>query len=424
MPTEAIPAGHEPTEAGLTNSGPTGPNAVGTLAIPLAQQAQGWLSDLAQATHSPAIAALSPAQLLGERASLGGFAVPGMVAAGGGCRLYRAVDGWVALNLARPDDIALLPAMFGDADLAADTAPTAAIIAAHIARHKAAPLVAQGRELGMAIARTGEAPRPAVTQLAEGIRQAPPTAAPLVLDLSALWAGPLAGHLLWLAGARVVKVESPRRPDTMRHGDAALFARLNQGKANVAIDPTTAPGRSALLRLIAQADIVIEATRPRALAQLGVDAGALVRERTDKPLLWLTLTGHGADGEAANWVGFGDDCGVAGGLADALIAATGAPGFVGDAIGDPLTGIRAAREAWRAWARGQSCRIGLAMSGVVAEALASERTQAPTRLAADLAAWGKAAGQSFPPIQPRVLTAPVAALGADTAAWLGTRSSC
>ena len=423
MPTKGHPA-----VLGKSGPAPAGPNPAEMHdaprrppPMPLADQAQAWLKALARETASAGIAALSGPQLLGERACLGGFSMPGMVSAGGGCRLYPAADGWVALNLARPDDVTLLPALFGDAGLfGAPLSPDSPAIAAHFARAKAAPLVAQGRELGLAIARTGEILAPAIALLAEGTPLAPPQHSPLVLDLSALWAGPLAGHLLWLAGARVVKVESPRRPDTMRHGDAALFARLNQGKANVAIDPATPEGRAALLRLIARADIVIEAARPRALAQLGIDASGLVQRRVDKPLVWLTITGHGAAGEAAGWVGFGDDCGVAGGLTDALLAATGRAGFVGDAIADPLTGIRAALAGWRAWAAGQSCRIGLAMSGVAAEALAAAQAASPADFAENLAAWAKAAGQPFAATAPRAPTAPVAALGAHTARWLAS----
>jgi hypothetical protein len=392
-------------------------------------RAQNWLDDLARETGSAALmeasgAALRAAQLLGERAALNGFAIPRMVSAGGGCRLYPAgADGdYVALNLSRPDDRQLLPALFGDAGL--DTTDDDAI-AARMARSVAAPLVALGRELGLAIARTGEAPpSPAVALLASGSAFPPPFGAPLVLDLSALWAGPLAGHLLWLAGANVVKLESPRRPDAMRHGDPALFARLNQGKASVALDLATPDGRAALLGLIARADIVIEAARPRALAQLGVDADALVAARAGKPLVWLTITGHRATGPAADWVGFGDDCSVAGGLTDALFAATGRVGFTGDAIADPLTGIRAAREGWRAWRTGRSCRIALAMSGVVAEALAAERAQAPERLAGDLAGWASAVGQPFPATPIRPVTAEVRPLGVDTARWLGEQAPC
>lgn len=436
MPTEAQPGGPGytgPKRAAPRHSGSRQPestadgrpDALYPIAIPLALQAQSWLNGLAYDTGSSRIAALCGTKLLSERAGIGGFSVPGMVSAGGGCRLYRAADGWVALNHARPDDLTLLPALFGDAALFGKspdiTFPAIAARMAHIASER---LVEQGRDLGLAIARTGEAPPPAVATLAEGLPQMPPTVPPLVLDLSALWAGPLAAHLLWLAGARVIKIENPRRPDGMRSGDPAFFASLNQGKANVALDPAGTDGREALLALIARADIVIEAARPRALAQLGIDASALVRARIGKPLVWINITGHGALGEAANWVGFGDDCAVAGGLTDAMIGATGQAGFVGDAIADPLTGIHAAREGWTAWAAGQSRRIGVAMSGVVANALAAERAEAPARLFAGLVAWGKARGCPFRPFRSRPIIAPVAALGADTAHWLAQTRPC
>ena len=49
----------------------------------------------------------------------------------------------------------------------------------------------------------------------------------LVADLSSMWAGPLCGHLLARAGATVVKVESPRRPDGTRAGNQRIF-RLDE----------------------------------------------------------------------------------------------------------------------------------------------------------------------------------------------------
>ena len=72
----------------------------------------------------------------------------------------------------------------------------------------------------------------------------------------------------------------------------------------------------------------------------GIDADALCASRSG--LIWMTITGYGATGQAADWIGFGDDCAVAAGLAEALRRAAGHPGFVGDAIADPLTGIHAA----------------------------------------------------------------------------------
>jgi crotonobetainyl-CoA:carnitine CoA-transferase CaiB-like acyl-CoA transferase len=117
--------------------------------------------------------------------------------------------------------------------------------------------------------------------------------------------------------------------------------------------------------------------------------------------VWVSITGHGARGEAANWVGFGDDCGVAGGLSAALRAATGRTGFVGDAIADPLTGIFAALAAWEAWQHGRGGRFGLAMSDVVAHCLAAARRADPAALEVTLQSGAAAEGQSFPPTRRR-----------------------
>lgn len=385
-------------------------------AIPLARWADRQLRSLAAATGSAAISALSGSILLGERAALGGFSIPRRRSAGGKCHLLATRDGWLALNLARDDDRDLLPALFGQRmEDPADIGEIADL--AYPCR--VAELVARGREMGLAIAASSESGEaPALEMLVEGPRIAPSARAPLVVDLSALWAGPLCAHLLHLAGAQVVKVESSTRPDAMRDGDAALFARLNGGKDNVALDFRAPEGRAALLTLLERADVVIEAARPRALLQMGIDAAALLAARPGK--VWVTITAHGASGAVADWVGFGDDCGVSGGLSAALQRATGTMGFVGDAIADPLTGIRAARAAWSAWQAGQTSRIGLSMSGVVREALTQEREFDEALLTDELKVWGEAAGRPFPPLAEREPAGPVHALGADHARW----SSC
>lgn len=100
-------------------------------------------------------------------------------------------------------------------------------------------------------------------------------------------------------------------------------------------------------------------------------------------------------GDSANRIGFGDDCGVAGGLSAVLRQATGKGGFVGDAIADPLTGIAAAKLAWEQWASGNGARINLSMSGVVAAALADERERDDRALVRHLKAWAAAQGQPF-----------------------------
>jgi hypothetical protein len=382
-------------------------------AIPLAGWADRQIAALAEATGAPGLRALSGAALLGERACLNGFLMPGTVSAGGGCRLLCARDGWIALNLARPDDRELLPALFGEDGL--EGADDAAVEAC-VAKAESLPLVARGREMGMAIAALDEpTPGPAWQIAITGTQRSEAfIRPPLVIDLSALWAGPLAAHLLSLAGAEVVKVESAARPDSMREGDPRLFARINQGKASVALDFRQDADRRRLIALLSRADIVIEAARPRALLQRGIDADEIVR--ANPGLVWMTITGHGVAGDAADWVGFGDDCGVAGGLSAALLAASGQVGFVGDAIADPLTGILTARLAWERWKSGAGARIIVSMSGTVASAIAEERARGSPAFDDALNAWAEAEGTPFPSVPTRA-AGTVRPFGADTARW-------
>ncbi|MEO6092617.1 MAG: CoA transferase [Novosphingobium sp.] len=392
-------------------------------AIPLAPWADHRLEELAAATGSPRIAELDGATLLGERGSANHFTINGKRSAGiGGSRLMPTRDGgWFALTLLRPVDRELLPALFLDEAL--DTADDAAVERAAL-RHDCGELVARGRLLGLPVASADETPvSPPAEILCRGpFRQHDPGSRPLVIDLSAIWAGPLAGHLLWLAGAEVVKVESLTRPDLIRRDDPATFELINQGKANVLLDFANAEEKAALIALMRGADFVIESSRLRALRQLGIDADAMVRETPG--LVWLSVTGHGASGEAANWAGIGNDCGVAAGLSRAMADADGAIGYVGDAIADPLTGITAALEGWRAYAAGEALRIGLSMSAITAQALRDERERDPAGLEADLRGWASAVGQPFPKVRRRPMYAQTRPLGADTTRYLSTLARC
>jgi hypothetical protein len=386
-------------------------------AIPLARWAERQLRALTEATASPRIAALHGATILGERGTNAGYVINGRVSAGiGGSRLMPTRDGgWFALTIIRTEDRELLPALFLDDGI--DVHDNAAIAAA-VARHDCADLLARGRMLGLPVASADETPpSPPVEVMTRGPhRRRAPGHRPLVIDLSAIWAGPLIGHLLWLAGAEVVKVESLTRPDLIRRDDPATFDLINQGKASVLVDFASDAQKAALVALIRRADFVIESSRVRALKHLGIDAEMLVRETPG--LVWLSVTGHGATGEAANWTGIGNDCGVAAGLSRALADACGDIGYVGDAIADPLTGITGALAGWRAYQAGEARRIGLAMSAIAAQALYEEREHDAAALHAELFAWGTALGRAFPAVPRRDMFAPVRHLGADTARYL------
>ncbi len=106
-----------------------------------------------------------------------------------------------------------------------------------------------------------------------------------------------ARNLLQLMGAQVIKVESTARPDGMRRAGDGFYDLLNAGKASVALDLAQPAGlRAAAPCCCGRADIVVEASRPRALRQLGIHAEAILDENPG--LTWISITGHGREGRA------------------------------------------------------------------------------------------------------------------------------
>lgn len=279
--------------------------------------------------------------VLTERAALLGLTRNGTLSANGACRMIRAKDGWLAVNLPRDSDMELLPAWLGRE---IDGVPWPQIEQA--ARDEPCnALVERAQLLGLAVSRIAEdfTPPPPVVRMAHPA--APRGRRPRVLDLSSLWAGPLCGALLAEAGADVIKLESVSRPDGARLGDPAFFARLNGAKRSLVLDLPRE--RETLGRLFAAADIVIESARPRVLAQWDFSLAEIFA--TNPHLVWISITGYGRESARANWVGFGDDVAAAAGL---VIEKDGAPNFVGDAIADPLAGLAAAASTFACLAAG------------------------------------------------------------------------
>jgi crotonobetainyl-CoA:carnitine CoA-transferase CaiB-like acyl-CoA transferase len=332
---------------------------------------------------------LSAEEILTERGRLpmagvdvhGDVSVGPAVSANRSCRLLRCADGLVAVNLPRPDDLELLPAWLSgelpsDANLEGTAVPWAAI-ASTVADRTSEAVVDAAQELGLAVAKvpesaaghvdvqlvargTFDASRPFVRTSVGGSGTDRTMSGVRVVDLSSLWAGPLCSRLLAEAGADVIKVESTTRPDGTRFGDPELFERLHSGKRFAKVPFGPGESGAALRELIAEADVVIEGSRPRALDRLGIDPLALLAERPGK--VWLSITAHGRTGPWRNRVGFGDDAAAAAGLLDSNSA--GEPRFVGDAIADPLTGVLGATLITDAVAHGGGVMIDLALREV------------------------------------------------------------
>lgn len=333
------------------------------------------------------------AGVLSERAAIAGFRRDAPRSAGGSLRVLRCLDGWVGVNLARASDTELLPAWLEEP--VSDPWPAIGRI---LRDRPAGPLVERARSLGLPVASwtTVDCGNPFGLSGKPG--RARPLESAVVVDLSSLWAGPLCAHLLGLAGARVIKVESVSRPDGARYGPREFYDLLHAGQESVAVDFATEEGCAALRGLVAAADIVIEGSRPRALRQLGIEADDVLTAAQDK--CWVSITAYG---RAVNAVGFGDDVALAGGLL-AFDPETGTTAPCGDAIADPVTGVHAALVAVACRLAGGRWLADLAMRDQIAATMVGEPEEA--------------GGPVAQPVRRRVAgRAP--GLGADTARVLG-----
>ena len=281
---------------------------------------------------------------------------PGQTSSNRSAQMVRAGDGWLAVNLPRPGDWELLPAWLHE-----EAVDWAGVTRA-CARQTTRALVAQARVLGLAVTIVGEASGPGVHEASLAESRTDTGNAIRVVDLSALWAGPLCAQLLAQAGAEVVKIEDWRRPDPT---GAPLAERLNHAKRRAVVDFADPQGRMALRRQLLAADVIVTSARPRAFDDLGLTPAALFAERPR--LLWVAITAHGWSGPQSDRIGFGDDAAAAGGLVDWH---DGEPEFVGDAVADPLTGLAAAAAALEAIACGRYGILDIALASTAAAAAA------------------------------------------------------
>jgi len=125
-----------------------------------------------------------------------------------------------------------------------------------------------------------------------------------VLDLTRLLPGPYATQLLADMGADVIKVEQPGRGDYARdpkEDGTGVFAMVNAGKRSLTMDLKSDAGREAFLRLVEDADVVVEGFRPDVMARLGLD---YERVREHNPgIVYCSLSGFGATGPHRERVG-------------------------------------------------------------------------------------------------------------------------
>lgn len=167
-----------------------------------------------------------------------------------------------------------------------------------------------------------------------------------ILDLSAVLSGPLA--TMWLAdqGANVIKVE-PFHGDIVRamgggDGITPSFLSANRGKKGIAVDLKTPQGLALVMRLAAEADVLVQNFRPGAIERMGLGYDTVTEVNPN--IVYCSISGFGETGPYAHKRVYDPVIQSLSGLADIQRdRETGRPKMIRTVIPDKTTGLTAAQ---------------------------------------------------------------------------------
>ncbi|MEV6968253.1 CoA transferase [Hamadaea sp. NPDC051192] len=168
-----------------------------------------------------------------------------------------------------------------------------------------------------------------------------------VVDAATLFAGPLAATILGDYGADVIKVEHPAKGDPSRgHGPAKdgvplWWTMLGRNKQTVTLDLGRAEGAELALRLLADADVLVENFRPGTLERWGL--GPDVLHAINPRLVLARVTAFGQTGPYARRPGFGTLAEAMSGFAAITGPADGPPTLPPFGLADGISALACAQ---------------------------------------------------------------------------------
>ena len=167
-----------------------------------------------------------------------------------------------------------------------------------------------------------------------------------VLDVSTVLAGPLCCQLLGDYGADVVKVEHPKRADSMRghgyskDGHGLWWKMVARNKRCVGLYLGDPEGAAIFLHLAATADVIVENFRPGTLERWGL---GFERLREANPgIVLVRITGFGQTGPYSARPGFGTLAESMSGFAAITGEPDGPPTLPPFGLADSIAGMAAA----------------------------------------------------------------------------------
>ena len=164
-----------------------------------------------------------------------------------------------------------------------------------------------------------------------------------VLDLTAYMSGPFCTMIMADMGAEVIKLESPPFGDPCRYippgtrGVTPIFSAPNRGKKSVLMDLSNTRQRDLFLKMVKDADVVVENYKPGTMEKLGVGYEVLKQIKPD--IILTSISGFGQSGPMKSSLAF--DMAVQGysGLMSVTGPKTGEYTGVGITIADIIGGL-------------------------------------------------------------------------------------
>lgn len=187
-----------------------------------------------------------------------------------------------------------------------------------------------------------------------------------VVELGQMVTGPLATRLLADMGASVIKIENPEGGDLFRAFRSGRYSGnficYNRNKRSLTLNLRHTEGKAIALKLIAQADVLVDNFRPGVMARLGLDWDTLTA--ANPRLIHASVTGFGADGPYAQRPAY-DAVGIALSGMGSLVFDPEDPQVSGPTLADNITGMTACEGILGALFErertGKGCRIEVNM---------------------------------------------------------------
>ena len=198
-----------------------------------------------------------------------------------------------------------------------------------------------------------------------------------VLDLSRVLAGPHCAAILSDLGAEVIKIEEPEKGDesrslrTFSNGESAYYMNFNRGKKGITMNLKT--GRELFLKLVKEADILVENFRPGVMDRLSLGYETL--KKYNEGLIYVAISGYGQTGANSQLPGYDPIAQAMSGICSVTGWADSEPARCGAPIADILAGINGAVGALAALnyrnRTGKGQMIDISLVDVSVSALAS-----------------------------------------------------